>query len=71
MWLVVKGCFCTVKSWRLRRRLQPGDFIYVPPDANHQPVNTSEDEDLVLIVARNAPVEIVVDLEGSGRQDCR
>ena len=34
-------------------------------------MNTSEDEDLVLIVARNAPVEVVVDLEGAGRQDCR
>jgi len=26
-------------------------------------------ENLVLIVARNAPVEVVVDLEGIGRQD--
>ncbi len=47
-----------------------GDFIYVPPDSNHQPVNTSESDDLILIVARNAPVEIVVDLPGQGRQDC-
>jgi uncharacterized RmlC-like cupin family protein len=46
-----------------------GDFIFVPPDANHQPVNTSQTENLVLIVARNAPVEVVVDLEGIGRQD--
>ena len=39
----------------------------VPPDSNHQPVNMSDDDDLVLIVARNAPVEIVVDLEAAGR----
>ncbi|MBT3555820.1 MAG: cupin domain-containing protein [Chloroflexi bacterium] len=47
-----------------------GDFIFVPPDANHQPVNTSDTDDLVLIVARNAPTEIVVELEGLGRKDC-
>ena len=50
--------------------INAGDFIFVPPDANHQPVNTSETDDLVIIVARNAPVEIVVELEGAGRQDC-
>ncbi|MBI4306317.1 MAG: cupin domain-containing protein [Chloroflexi bacterium] len=42
----------------------PGDFLYVPPDAPHQPVNDSQTEPLVLIVARNAPVELVVELEG-------
>lgn len=41
----------------------PGDFIYVPPDAVHQPVNDSETEPLQLIVARNTPVEIVVEYE--------
>ena len=37
----------------------PGDFIYIPPDAVHQPVNTSSTEPLEMIVARNSPVEIV------------
>ena len=37
----------------------PGDFIYVPPNAVHQPVNDSQTEPLELIVARNTPVEIV------------
>ena len=50
--------------------ISKGDFIFVPPDANHQPVNTSATDDLVLIVARNAPTEIVVELEGLGRKDC-
>ena len=36
-----------------------GDFIYVPPDAVHQPINDSLAEPLELLVARNAPVEIV------------
>ena len=41
----------------------PGDFIYVPPNAVHQPVNDSQTEPLELIVARNTPVEIVVEYQ--------
>ena len=66
-----EGLFLHGEELEVEEAIGPGDFIYVPPDSNHQPVNTSDDEDLVLIVARNAPVEIVVDLEGAGRQDCR
>ena len=40
----------------------PGDFIYVPAEAVHQPVNDSQD-DMEIIVARNTPVEIVVDVD--------
>ena len=40
----------------------PGDFIYVPAEAVHQPVNDSQD-DMEIIVARNTPVEIVVDVK--------
>ena len=39
--------------------IKAGDFIYVPPQAVHQPVNDSATEPLQLIVARNTPVEIV------------
>jgi uncharacterized RmlC-like cupin family protein len=39
----------------------PGDFLFVPPDAPHQPVNDSTTEPVEMIVARNAPVEIVED----------
>ena len=66
-----EGLFLHGEDLDVEDRIAPGDFIYVPPNSNHQPVNTSDAEDLVLIVARNAPVEIVVDLEGAGRQDCR
>ena len=66
-----EGLFLHGAELEVEEEIGSGDFIYVPPDSNHQPVNTSEDEDLVLIVARNAPVEIVVDLEDKGRQDCR
>jgi uncharacterized RmlC-like cupin family protein len=50
--------------------IHAGDFIYVPPNASHQPVNTSKTDDLILIVARNTPVELVVELSGLGRKDC-
>lgn len=39
----------------------PGDFIYVPAEAVHQPVNDGS-EPLELIVARNTPTEIVVEV---------
>ena len=45
-------------------------MIYIPPGAAHQPVNTSDDQPLRLIVARNTPVELVVEMNGKGRTDC-
>ena len=41
--------------------ISPGDFIYVPAEAVHQPVNDS-DEVMEIIVARNTPVEIVAEV---------
>ena len=41
------------------RDFSPGDFIYVPAYALHQPVNTSATEPVVLVIARNSPVEVV------------
>ena len=38
----------------------PGDFLYIPAEAVHQPVNDG-DQPMELIVARNTPVEIVVE----------
>jgi uncharacterized RmlC-like cupin family protein len=65
-----EGLFLTGADLDVENRIGPGDFIYVPAGAAHQPVNLSEDENLVLIVARNTPVERVVELPGRGRQDC-
>lgn len=65
-----KGAFLSGEKLEIENEIAFGDFIYVPPGANHQPVNYSKTEDLVLIVARNAPVEIVVELENLGRKDC-
>jgi uncharacterized RmlC-like cupin family protein len=64
------GLFLSGDDLEKEDEIGPGDFIYVPPDSNHQPVNTSETENLVLIVARNAPVELVVELASLGRRDC-
>lgn len=64
------GLFLSGDNLEKEDVISPGDFIYVPPDSNHQPVNTSENEPLVLIVARNTPVELVVELPDLGRKDC-
>lgn len=62
---VVKGTGRFLIGQNLEESLPigPGDFIYVPPNAVHQPINDSRTDDLELIVARNAPVEIVVEYE--------
>ena len=58
-----KGRFLTGKNLEKSLSISEGDFIYVPPDAVHQPVNDSLSEPMELIVARNAPVEIVVEYD--------
>lgn len=65
-----KGTFLSGPELDREDTISAGDFIYVPPNSNHQPVNTSETENLVLVVARNTPVELVVELPGLGRKDC-
>ena len=58
-----KGKFLTGIHLEESLDLNEGDFIYVPQDSVHQPVNDSLTEPLVLIVARNTPVEIVVEFD--------
>ena len=58
-----KGRFLTGKRLEKSLDISVGDFIYVPPDSVHQPVNDSLSETMELIVARNAPVEIVVEFD--------
>ncbi|HZP09082.1 cupin domain-containing protein [Methyloceanibacter sp.] len=36
---------------------EAGDFIFIPPDVPHQPVNLSSTEPAIAIVARNDPEE--------------
>lgn len=36
---------------------EAGDFIFIPPDLPHQPVNLSDTEQLIAVVARNDPNE--------------
>lgn len=64
---VVKGTGRFLSGHRLEKSdaIGAGDFIYVPPNSAHQPVNDSLTESLELIVARNAPVEIVAEYDPS------
>ncbi len=36
---------------------QAGDFLFIPPNVPHQPVNLNDDEQVVAVVARNDPNE--------------
>ena len=58
-----QGRFLTGVHLEKSLDISEGDFIYVPPDSVHQPVNDSLSETMELIVARNAPVEIVVEFD--------
>ena len=58
-----KGRFLTGIHLEKSLDISAGDFIYVPPDSVHQPINDSLSETMELIVARNAPVEIVVEFD--------
>ena len=62
---VVSGSGRFLSGPRLEKSdpITKGDFIYVPPDSVHQPINDSKSEPMQLIVARNAPVEIVVEYD--------
>ena len=57
-----KGRFMIGENLDVALPIEPGDFLYVPADAVHQPVNDGT-EPLELIVARNTAVEIVVETE--------
>ncbi len=59
------GRFLTGRHLEHTLEIGQGDFIYVPPDSVHQPVNDSLSEPMELIVARNTPVEIVVEFDPS------
>jgi uncharacterized RmlC-like cupin family protein len=58
-----KGRFLTGRNLETSLDIAAGDFIYVPPESVHQPINDSTSEPMELIVARNAPVEIVVEYD--------
>ena len=57
-----RGRFLTGPNLETTLDIGPGDFLYVPPESVHQPINDSE-EAMELIVARNTPVEIVVEVD--------
>ncbi len=52
---------------------EAGDFLFIPPNTPHQPVNLSRTEAVVAVVARNDPNEqesvVVLDISEAVRQD--
>ena len=55
-----RGRFLVGENLETSLPIGPGDFLYIPAEAVHQPVNDG-DQPMELIVARNTPVEIVVE----------
>tara|TARA_Y100001970_G_scaffold76747_1_gene97474 strand:+ start:1870 stop:2265 length:396 start_codon:yes stop_codon:yes gene_type:complete len=64
-----EGLFLHGENLEIEAKISEGDFIFVPDGALHQPVNTGNN-DLILIVARNTPVEIVEEKPNLGRKNC-
>ena len=56
-----RGRFLVGEHLETSLPIGPGDFLYIPAEAVHQPVNDG-DQPMELIVARNTPVEIVVEM---------
>ena len=57
---IIKGYGKFMVGEKLDRAIAfgPGDYLFVPPGAPHKPVNDGA-ETIEMVVARNAPVEIV------------
>ena len=58
------------KNLELSSINEAGDFLFIPPNVPHQPVNLNETEEVVAVVARNDPneQESVVVYEASEKQ---
>jgi uncharacterized RmlC-like cupin family protein len=58
---IIKGHGIFLSGSKLDQQLLfgPGDCIYVPSGAPHQPINSDNMTQVEMIVARNAPTEIV------------
>ncbi len=56
---ILKGRVKTLYGPGLEQTMtnEAGDFLFIPPDVPHQPVNLSPTEEAVAIVARNDPNE--------------
>lgn len=56
---IVKGCAETKYGENLAQSSinEAGDFLFIPPNVPHQPVNLSDTEEVIAVVARNDPNE--------------
>lgn len=56
---LLKGRVKTLYGRGLRQEVihEAGDFIFIPPDVPHQPINLSDTEEALALIARNDPNE--------------
>ena len=57
-----EGIFVAGEKLDKHNIINEGDFIYVPPNAPHKPINSNNEKPLVLMVSRNQPTEIVEEI---------
>lgn len=48
----------------VRLQTEPGDYVWVPPHAQHREENPSADTDAVVVIARSTQEAIVVNVDG-------
>ena len=48
----------------VRLQTEPGDYVWVPPYAQHREENPSADTDAVVVIARSTQEAIVVNVDG-------
>ncbi len=72
---IIKGRVKTLYGEGLKKSVvnEAGDFLYIPADLPHKPVNLSDTEDAEAIVARTDPneqesVEQIAEPEGTGAE---
>jgi len=62
-----RGRFLVGENLETALEFEAGDFIYVPQDALHLPINDGP-ETVEMVVARNSPVEIVQEYTATAQQ---
>jgi uncharacterized RmlC-like cupin family protein len=56
---IIQGCAETKYGKNLEHSSinEAGDFLFIPPNLPHQPINLSDTEEVIAVVARNDPNE--------------
>ena len=67
MWFpaTLYSCSCATAA-KCESKLEPGDFVWVPPFTPHREENPDPDNEAVVVIARSTQEAIVVNLPSLG-----